>query len=130
MQNTNAGSSASVDFIVSNDQGTATTFYGDFGMNSSTYSGTGPFQAANTVYLYSISSDLTIGTKSANYLRFVTNDNAADSITINASSAVAFNGNYGSTGQLLQSNGSSSAPTWINYAAGPSTAKVYYMGQF
>jgi hypothetical protein len=112
MQNTSNGSSASVDFIVSNDVGTATTFYGDFGMNSSTYSGTGPFQAANTVYLYSISTDLAIGTKSAHYLRFVTNDNAADSITINPASAVAFNGDYGVTDQILTSTGNTGAPVW------------------
>ena len=111
-QNTNSGSSASVDFIVSNDQGTATSYYGDFGMNSSTYSGTGPFQAANTVYLYSISTDLAIGTKSANFLRFVTNDNAADSITINPSSAVAFNGDYGVANQILTSAGNASPPLW------------------
>jgi hypothetical protein len=129
IQNTNSGSSASVDFIVSNDQGTASTYYGDFGMNSSTYTGTGPFQAANVVYMYSISTDLVIGTKSSNYLRLVTNDNAADSITISPTSAVAFNGNYGTSGQVLQSNGTGSAPTWAP-APGTTNGKLYFFGQF
>jgi hypothetical protein len=130
IQNTNSGSSASVDFIVSNNLGTASTYYGDFGMNSSTYSGTGPFQAANVVYMYSISTDLVIGTKSSNYLRLVTNDNAADSVTISPTNAVAFNGNYGVSGQVLQSNGTASAPTWINTSTlGTSKAFVYFVGQ-
>ena len=114
IQNTNSGSSASVDFIVSNDQGTASTYYGDFGMNSSTYTGTGPFQAPNIVYMYAISTDLVVGTKSSNYLRFVTNDNAADSITVSPTNAVAFNGSYGVSGQVLKTNGTASAPTWVD----------------
>jgi len=131
IQNTNTGSSASVDFIVSNDQGTSTTFYGDFGMNSSTYSGVGSFQQPNVVYLYSTSSDLVIGTQSSNYLRLVTNNNSADSITINPSSAVAFNGNYGTVGYLLTSGGTSGAPTWTNPTTiGTSNSKLYYFGQF
>ena len=126
MQNTSNGSTASVDFIVSNDQGTASTYYGDFGMNSSTFSGTGPFQAANAVYLYSISSDLVIGTKSSNYLRLVTNDNAADSMTISPNGSIAFNGNYGVAGQVLQSNGTSGSPTWGSSAAVASAGGVIW----
>ncbi len=131
IQNTNSGSSASVDFIVSNNLGTASTYYGDFGMNSSTYTGTGPFQAANIVYMYSISTDLVIGTKSNNYLRLVTNDNAADSVTVSPTNAVAFNGSYGTAGQVLQSNGTGSAPTWINTSTiGTTNGKLYFFGQF
>ena len=131
IQNTNGGSSASVDFIVSNNLGTASTYYGDFGMNSSTYSGTGPFQSPNVVYMYSISTDLVIGTKSSNYLRLVTNDNAADSLTIAPTNAVAFNGSYGTAGQVLQSNGTTSAPTWINTSSiGTTNGKLYFFGQF
>lgn len=131
MQNTSNGASASTDFIVSNDQGTATTYYGDFGINSSAYTGVGPFQAPNNVYLYSISSDLVVGTKSSNYLRLVTNDNAADSLTISPTSAVAFNGNYGVAGQVLASNGTTGAPAWIDTATiGTTNGKLYFFGQF
>ena len=35
LQNTNAGSAASTNFIVSNDQGSPTGYFGEFGMNSS-----------------------------------------------------------------------------------------------
>jgi hypothetical protein len=64
--------------------------------------------------LYSTDSDIVIGTKTAHSLRLVTNDNSADSMTISPTSAVAFNGSYGVAGQVLQSNGTGSAPTWIN----------------
>ncbi len=112
IQNTNSGSTASVDYIVSNDQGTATSFYGDFGMNSSTFTGIGPFQLPNVVYLYSTDSDLVIGTKTAHELRLVTNDNSADSMTISPTGAVAFNGDYGVNNQILTSTGNVTPPVW------------------
>jgi hypothetical protein len=104
----------------------------------------------NVVYLYSQSSDLVIGTKSANYLRLTTNDNSADSIIISPTNAVAFNGSYGTAGNLLVTQGTGSAPLWTTLTAGtgisitntagnitingtatgPTTAKVYYMAQF
>jgi len=131
LQNTNSGSSASADYIVSNNLGTASTYYGDFGMNSSTFSGTGPFQAPSIVYVYAISTDLVIGTKSNNYLRLVTNDNAADSVTVSPTNAVAFNGSYGVAGQVLSSNGTTGAPTWIDTASiGTTNGKLYFFGQF
>ena len=120
LQNSSNGSSASVDYIVSNDLGTATTYYGDFGMNSSTYSGVGPFQLANAVYLFSTSSDLVIGTKTAHSLRLVTNDNSADSMTISSNGSVAFNGNFGVAGKVLSSNGTAGAPTWVDAGGAPS----------
>lgn len=130
IQNTSNGNTASSEFIAYNDQGTATTNYVAFGINSSTYAGVGSINSPGNAFLLSSTTDLVVGTIGANSLRFVTNSNAADSIIINATSAVAFNGNFGSAGQLLQSNGTASAPTWINYASGPSTAKTYYMAQF
>jgi hypothetical protein len=117
MQNTSNGSTASVDYIVSNDLGTATTYYGDFGMNSSTHAGVGPFQLPNAVYLYSTDSDLVVGTKTAHSLRLVTNDNAADAVTINATGAVAFNGNFGVANQILTSTGNVTAPIWVTPSA-------------
>jgi hypothetical protein len=117
MQNTSNGSTASVDYIVSNDLGTATTYYGDFGMNSSTYTGVGPFQLPNAVYLFSTNSDLVIGTKTAHELRLVTNDNAADSMTISPTGAVAFNGNFGVLNQILTSTGNVTPPVWSTPSA-------------
>lgn len=117
LQNKSNGSGASVDYIVSNDLGTATTYYGNFGMNSSTYTGIGPFQLPNAVYLFSTNSDLVIGTKTAHELRLVTNDNAADSMTISPTGAVAFNGNYGVANQILTSTGNVTPPIWVTPSA-------------
>jgi len=112
VQNTSSGTAASADFIVSNNLGTATTYFGDFGMNSSNFTGTSNLNAANTVYLYSVNTKLAIGTTSSNQIHIVTNSNATDAMTIDPTNAIAFNGSYGSSGQVLTSAGSGSPPTW------------------
>jgi len=38
-RNASSGTTASSDIVVSNNLGTDTTYYGDFGMNSSTFTG-------------------------------------------------------------------------------------------
>jgi len=113
LQNTNSGTAASTDFVVSNNNGTATTYYGDFGMNSSGFSGTGALGAANNVYVTSTSADLAIGTTTSNAIHFVINGSATDAMTINTSGALALNGLYGTSGYLLQTAGSGGAPTWV-----------------
>ena len=90
IQNTNATSSASSDVIVANNNTTASTFYGDFGMNSSAWTGTAgtsSLTAPNMVYLTSTSADLTIGTTTSNVIRFVTNG-GADKLIFDASGNV------------------------------------------
>jgi hypothetical protein len=75
VQNTNVGAAASADLTISNNNGTATTFYGNFGMNSSGWAGTAgtsTLSAPNVVYLTATSGDLAIGTTTANPIRFVT----------------------------------------------------------
>ena len=124
LQNTNSGNAASTDFIVSNNLATSAAYYGDFGINSSGFSGTGALGAANNVYLYSQGTDLAIGTGSSNSIHFVTNANSADAITVNPSNAVAFNGSYGTSGYILQSNGSGTSPTWVANSAGGASYTV------
>lgn len=111
-QNTSNASAASVDYVVSNNLGGPGSFYGNFGMNSANYSGTGAFNAPNAVYLLSSSSDLAIGTLSANSVRFVVGGSATDAFTINSSGALAANASFGSSGQVLTSAGSGAPPTW------------------
>ena len=111
-QNSNSGATASADFIVGNNNTTATTYYGDFGMNSSGFSGSGAFNAANAVYLTSTSGDLALGTTTVNAIHFVINSGTTDAMTINTSGALALNGSYGTSGQVLTSGGSSAVPTW------------------
>ena len=79
IQNTSAGASASSDHIVGNNNTTATTYYGDFGMNSSGWAGvagTNSFSAPNMVYLTSTTGDLAIGTTNANIVLFSINGGA------------------------------------------------------
>ena len=112
IQNSNSGTSASADFIVANNLSTATTYYGDFGINSSTFSGTGSLSAANATYVTATSGDLALGTTTVNAIHFVINSGTTDAMTINTSGALALNGSYGTSGQVLTSGGSSAVPTW------------------
>ena len=75
LQNTNSGASASVDFVISNNLGTATTYYGDFGITSSGYNsaGTNITNTPNTVYLQAVTTGLAIGTLNANTTTFYAN---------------------------------------------------------
>ena len=121
LQNTNSGNSASSDYIVSNDLGTKGAYYGDFGINSSTFAGAGSLGLPNATYLYSVNGELVLGTTTNNGIRFVTNSSSVDAMTINSSNAVAFSGNYGTNTYLLQSTGNATAPIWqspANISAG------------
>jgi hypothetical protein len=89
LHNSNAGASASADFVVSNDKGTAGASYGDFGINSSGFTGTGNFQKGNAVYIYASSSDFSIGTWSANAIHFIAGSSTnSDAMTINGNNTV------------------------------------------
>lgn len=84
IQNPNSGSSASSDIIVNNNNTTGAGVYGDFGINSSNYVGTGPFALPDATYLYSQGGDLVIGTASANAIRFVANSGSSDVATFSS----------------------------------------------
>ena len=92
IQNTSSGAAASADFVVNNNLGTASTYYGIFGMNSSGFTGSGSFNKANAVYLTATSGDLVIGTTTANAIRFVYNGGTTDSVTIDANGLTSNSG--------------------------------------
>ena len=85
LQNTSSNAAASTNFNVSNDAGTASTNYGELGINSSAFTGTGSFSQAGYVYLASASTDLVIGTYAAKPIRFVVNSGATDAAIIDSS---------------------------------------------
>ncbi len=93
IRNTNTGSAASSDIVVNNDQSTDATFYGDFGMNSSGWAGSGAFNTASNVYLTATSSDLAIGTTTANAVHFVVNNGATDALTISSAGDITMGSN-------------------------------------
>jgi hypothetical protein len=71
IQNSNNGASASIDFVVNNDTSTDIGRYGNFGMNSSGFTGSGSTGIPNAVYLTSTTSELVLGTTTNNRIRFV-----------------------------------------------------------
>lgn len=91
-RNSNAGATASTDLIVSNDSGTASTFYGDFGINSSGFTGSGSFNLTNAVYLSATSGDLVLGTTTSNNIRFVINGSTTDALLVDTSGNFTFAG--------------------------------------
>ena len=121
VQNKSNGTAASTEFIAYNDAGTASTNFATFGINSSGYTGTGAINAAGYSYFLSGSTDIVIGTIGANSIHLTTNSQATDAVTINTSNAVAFNGVYGTAGQVLTSQGNASAPTWASVTASTAT---------
>lgn len=106
LQNSNGGTTASTGYLVSNDLGTATTFYGEFGINSSGFTGTGAFNLPSATYLTSTSGDLAVGTTTANGIHFAVNSAAADNLAIS------------STGVL-------SGTSLVNYEAGVNHVQTY-----
>ena len=92
VQNANAGASASSDVIVCNNNSTASTYYGDFGINSSGYTGSGALNQPNNVFLTSTSGDLVLGTTTSNAIHFVVNNGTTDAMTISSAGAVTVAG--------------------------------------
>ena len=130
LTNTSSGASASSDFIVGNNNSTDTTYYGDFGMNSSGFVGTGNFNTANIVYLYSYSADLSIGTFTSNAIHFIVNNGSADALTINTSgqlytpnqiTALKYIVSGGVSTQFLKGDGSLDSTTYLTAGSAVST---------
>jgi len=92
IQNTNAGTTASADVVVSSNNATATTNYGNLGINSSGFTGTGALNTAGATYLTATSGELAIGTTTANGIHFVVNSGATDAMTISSAGAVTIAG--------------------------------------
>jgi len=95
IHNHNSGANASTDIVVSNDSATDSTFYGDFGMNSSGWATTTQGLAtANAVYLAAASGDLALGTFTANAFRVTIGSSSTDTFYINSTgTAVSINAN-------------------------------------
>ena len=115
IQNSNAGATASADMVVGNNNTTASTYYGDFGMNSSGWIGTAPFNSPNNVYLTSTTADLAIGTTTANNIFFGINGieiariNTLNNILVNntydqGTGKVQITGNATFTGSVIENS--------------------------
>ena len=132
-QNTSATAGASVNYVLSNNLGTDSTYYGEFGMNSSTFSASTPadfFSINNGIYFSGHDGDISVGSGNGykHYLVWGTTGQSAH--VINATGAIGLNTNLGTTpatsgttnfgtsGQVLTSAGSGATPTWTTISAG------------
>ena len=73
VQNKNSGSTSSTDIIVNNDRAAGTTYYGDFGINGTTFAGGGVFGDVDGTYLYAAGGTLSLGSLNANAVKIATN---------------------------------------------------------
>jgi len=133
IQNKSGTAGASTNYVISNDIGTDSTYYGEFGMNSSVFSASTPsdfFSINNGVYFSGHDGDISLGSGNGykTYLAWGTTGQSAH--VINASGAIGLSTNLGTTpalsgttgfgtsGQVLTSGGSSAAPTWTTVTSG------------
>ena len=137
LQNKSGTAGASTNYVLSNDLGTDSSYYGEFGMNSSVYSASTPsdfFSINNGVYFSGHDGDITVGSGNGfkTYMAWGTTGQSAH--VINASGALGLSTNlgttpalsgttgYGTSGQVLTSAGSAAAPTWTTPSNGSVTS--------
>ncbi len=141
VKNSSAGGSASSDLVASSNNGTESVNFIDMGINSSGYSNTSlpVLGGANTAYLYATGNDFVIGNATAaKPIRFFTGGtananermridgtgkvgiaNLAPSEALDVTGNLRFSGALmpnniaGTSGYVLQSNGTGTAPTWV-----------------
>jgi hypothetical protein len=127
LQNKSGSTGASTNYVLSNDLGTDSTYYGEFGMNASVYSSGTPsnfFGINNGIYFSSHDGDVTVGSGNGYKTYFAFGSSGQSAHVINASGAIGLSTNLGSTpsttgttnfgtaGNVLTSAGSGAAPTW------------------
>jgi hypothetical protein len=127
MQNKSGTAGASTNWAVSNDLATDSSYYGEFGMNSSVFSASTPadfFSINNGIYFSGHDGDLSIGSGNGFKTYFAWGTTGQSAHVINVSGAIGLNTNLGATpatsgttnfgtaGQVLTSQGSASTPTW------------------
>ena len=131
LQNKSGTAGASTNYVLSNDLGTDSSYYGEFGMNSSVYSAGTPadfFSLNNGIYFSGHDGDITVGSGNGykTYLAWGTVGQSAH--VINATGAIGLNTNitgstnFGTSGQVLTSAGSSATPTWATPTTGTVTS--------
>ena len=131
MQNKSGTAGASTNFAVSNDLGTDSSYYGEFGMNSSVYSSGTPadfFSLNNGIYYSGHDGPITVGSGNGQNLYLAWGTTGQSSHVINTTGAIGLNtnitgtSNFGSSGQVLTSAGSAATPTWTTPTTGTVTS--------
>ena len=148
LQNKSGTAGASTNYVLSNDLGTDSTYYGEFGMNSSVFSASTPsdfFSINNGVYFSGHDGDITVGSGNGYKTYLAWGSSGQSAHVINASGAIGLSTNLGTTpatsgtsgfgtnGQVLTSGGSGAAPTWTTIVSGltitdnTSSSSTYYL---
>lgn len=138
LQNTNIGAGASADYIVANNISTSTTTFGDFGINSSNFTGTGSFSLPNATYLYGAGGDLVLGTTTANNIHFTVNNGASDVILISSAGVLSLGSalpvSSGGTGVTIATGTGSTVlsnnPVLVTPAIGAATGTSFVASSF
>jgi len=128
LQNTDSGATSYASYAV-NDGGH--TAYGELGINNANYSYSAAgfpnngFSTPLASFVESYGGPLVLGSWDSQKISFIVNGavSTTDAMTINTNGSVAFNGQVGSAGQVLQSN-ATSAPTWVTPASGGTVTSV------
>ena len=131
LQNSSGTAGASTNFVLSNDLGTDSTYYGEFGMNSSVYSSGTPvdfFSINNGIYFSGHDGDISIGSGNGKKLYLAWGTTGQSAHVINVTGAIGLNtnitgtSNFGTSGQVLTSGGSAATPTWTTPTTGTVTS--------
>ena len=131
LQNKSGTAGASTNYVLSNDLGTDSTYYGEFGMNSSVFSAGTPadfFSLNNGVYFSGHDGDLTYGSGNGYKTYFAWGTTGQSAHVINVTGAIGLNTNitgttnFGTSGQVLTSGGSAATPTWTTPTTGTVTS--------
>ena len=127
LQNKSGTAGASTNYVLSNDLGTDSSYYGEFGMNSSVYSSGTPtdfYSINNGIYFSGHDGDITFGSGNGFKSYFAWGTTGQSAHVINASGAIGFSTNlgttpalsgttgYGTAGQVPVSAGSAGAVAW------------------
>ena len=145
LQNKSGTANASTNYVLSNDLGTDSTYYGEFGMNSSVFSASTPadfFSINNGIYFSGHDGDVTVGSGNG-YKHYMAGGRTGQSAhVINATGALGFSTNlgttpalsgttgYGNSGEVLVSAGSAAAPAWSGSLTGLTTIVASGTGKF
>lgn len=122
LQNTSAANTSYASYAV-NDGGH--TAYGELGINNANYSYSAAgypnngFSAPLASFVECYGGPLVLGSWDNQKISFIINGSVSttDVMTLNTNGSVAFNGQVGTAGQVLQSN-ATSAPTWVTPSGG------------
>jgi hypothetical protein len=126
LQNTSTANTSYASYAVNDGLHTA---YAELGINNSTYSYSAAgfpnngFSTPLASFVESYGGPLVIGSWDNQKISMIINGSVSttDAMTINTNGSVAFNGQVGTAGQVLQSN-ATSAPTWVTPTAGTVTS--------